>query len=200
MLYNSLTAVQSTVTSESAAAAREVALKLQQYSGHPQYRAEFCSFARDMIKSLNACLVNMYSGKEEREVVWGCFHQLRCSDSFRYAWINFVNKATKTKPSALFYQRVTEHLFNALIEVKFQPTGQLESMATESCSNPNTITHLEENVLRYVSEYVCRKIRETLETGHHPNKDYMIFAIMEMAGDEEDEERASEQWTDSIDR
>ena len=46
---------------------------------------------------------------------------------------------------------------------------------------------------------MCRKIRKTLESGHHPNKDYMIFAIMEMAGDEEDEERASEEWTNSID-
>ncbi len=39
---------------------------------------------------------------------------------------------------------------------------------------------------------MCRKIRKTLESGHHPNKGYMIFAIMEMAGDGEDEEEERE--------
>ncbi len=37
--------------------------------------------------------------------------------------------------------------------------------------------------------YICRTVRNKLETGNSPNKDYLIFLIMEMAGDEEDEER-----------
>ncbi len=102
--------------------------------------------------------MNTLSGKEEREAIWGCFHKLRCFEPFRDAWNTFVQQAIQTKPSAIFYQRVTEQLFNKLIEVKFHYAEQ--SKPSTANSDTNTITHIEENVLRYVSGYICRTVAE----------------------------------------
>jgi hypothetical protein len=50
-----------------------------------------------------------------------------------------------------------------------------------------------------VAGYICRKVRKQLEKSKHKNKDDMIFRLMELSGDEEDE-RGTEDWTNSLDR
>ena len=56
------------------------------------------------------------------------------------------------------------------------------------------------NSLRYVAGYVCRKASKQLETSKHEEKDYMISCMMELSGDEENEERGTENWTNLVDR
>ena len=43
--------------------------------------------------------------------------------------------------------------------------------------------------------YVCRKITKNLEKSKDKNKDVMIFCLLELSGDEDNEERGTEKWT-----
>ena len=52
---------------------------------------------------------------------------------------------------------------------------------------------MEENVLHYVAAYVCRKSKDK-------NKDVMILCLLELSGDEDNEERGTEKWTNELDR
>ena len=58
----------------------------------------------------------------------------------------------------------------------------------------------EENALRYVTGYVCRKVRVNLESSSIPNKDDMNLCVMELSGDEMDEDRGTDEWTNLTDR
>ena len=62
------------------------------------------------------------------------------------------------------------------------------------------LTYEEEKALHYVAGYVCRKLKERLESSSQPNKDDMIVCLMELSGDEMNEERGTEPWTNLIDR
>ena len=61
------------------------------------------------------------------------------------------------------------------------------------------INREEENALRYIAGYVCRKTKVHLESSSHPSKDDMIQCLIDMSGDEM-EERGTEDWTNLIDR
>ena len=53
--------------------------------------------------------------------------------------------------------------------------------------------------LRYVSGYVCRKVRNDIEKSSKSNKlDMLLF--MPLGGDQDDEEKDTESWTNTIDR
>ena len=58
---------------------------------------------------------------------------------------------------------------------------------------------MEENILRYVAGYVCRKTREKLEVSVDVNKDDMIFCLFSSSGDETTDSR-TEDWTNLMDR
>jgi len=59
------------------------------------------------------------------------------------------------------------------------------------------LSSIEENVVRYVAGYVCRKVRKDLEKSKEKNEDAMILFFFELS---EDEERRTEQWTNELDR
>ena len=97
--------------------------------------------------------------------------------------------------SPAFFQYVTHTLFKALIEMEY-PVSDAQT------ETPHQILKSEEeNALRYVAGYVCRKVRVNLEASNSiPNKDDMILCVMELSGDEMDEDRGTEEWTNLIDR
>ncbi len=57
----------------------------------------------------------------------------------------------------------------------------------------------EENALRYVAGYVCRKVQKKIEKSSHNYKDEMALLMIEFYGDELDDD-ATEEWTNQIDR
>ena len=65
--------------------------------------------------------------------------------------------------------------------------------------NPPLIRE-EENSLRYMAGYICRRVRKQLESSTHKCKDDMILCLMELNGDEDDEEWGTENWTNALDR
>ena len=62
------------------------------------------------------------------------------------------------------------------------------------------ITKEEENALRYVSGYVCRKVQENIKSSSLQNKQDMLLFISEFSGDEWDETRGTEELTNAVDR
>lgn len=137
---------------------------------------------------------NQYVGKREREVMWGSFHTLRSSAEYKHLWHEFVAQIIETPPSAIFIQHVTSYIFNELIKRRRRHSKTQGEETGDVC-----LTRLEENTLRYVAGYVCRKVRKDLGTSKKKNKDEMIFCILELSGDEENEEHGTEDWTNGLD-
>ena len=195
LMYEAMKNVQSTsVSSPVAVATRELASCLIECCGRPQYVPEFSTLANKVVKALLTCFVNQYCGKHEREMMLGSFHKLRTSMAFKNLWATSVSKLTTKALSTDFYQHVTHQLFKELIKRKFSPA----STTAEATIQP--LTKVEENTLRHFAGYVCRTVKTELESCTNTNKEAMIFCIMELSGDEEDEERGTEDWVNLIDR
>ena len=151
------------------------------------------AFSHQLVKSLKSCFIAVRSRKLAKENMWGLYHVLRSSAEFKDAWIEFTEAATGMVPPPAFYQHVTHTIFKKLIQLHYPVT-------VKSSSIPTALTREEENALRYVCGYVCRKLRIQLESSSRRNKDDLILFIMDMSGDECDEDRGTEDWINSIDR
>lgn len=127
--------------------------------------------------------------------MWGGFHKLRTSDQFKKEWENFL-ETTGQVALPTFYQYVSSVVFKELVKQQYQISGS----ATETQQDISPITFEEENALRYVAGHVCRKVQEKLKVSSIKNKDDMILFIMDMSGDELDEERGTESWTNACER
>ena len=62
------------------------------------------------------------------------------------------------------------------------------------------LTHEEQNAVRYVAGYVCRKVHDRLRQSSHPGKEVMILCLSDMNGGETDEEDHTDEWLNKINR
>lgn len=194
LLYEGLKDVQAVKTSsELAEVARKTASCLLASCSRPNYTEKFTIFATKLVANLRTCFVNQQTGKQEMEAMWGSYHQLRSSSTFRELWGTFVQESIGRAPTPTFYQHITHNIFKVLVKRRFQ------LVESESTDTSGPMTHIEENTLRYVAGYVCRKVNTKLAASKHPNKDDMILSIHELSGDEENE-RGTEDWTNILDR
>jgi len=93
------------------------------------------------------------------------------------------------------FQHITHQLFKQLIEKEMCHEGPSEP---DSLLNP--LTYQEDNALRYMAGYVCRKVHHNINKSSSKDKDDMVELCMQFCGDEEDEDRGSEKWINAIDR
>ena len=84
-------------------------------------------------------------------------------------WGHFIGKSLCVAVSPTFYQFITDRMFDELIKSEFKIISGGKSSAYQS------LTREEEMALRYVAGYVCRKVREKLQSSSLPLKDDMIF-------------------------
>ena len=119
---------------------------------------------------------------------------LRTSTSFHSDWVHFVRAAVKRTPSPIFYQHVTHEVFKTLVKLEYPCVEGGSDAAVKS------ICREEENVLRYVAGYVCRKLRNKIEKSSLPNKDDLVLCLLDMSGDDDREEDGTEDWLNAIDR
>ena len=78
---------------------------------------------------------------------------------------------------------MTHAIFKELIEWEFFVPPQ----TTPEDEHPNhPLSIVEQNALRYVAGYICRKVKQQLDTSTLPSKDDMVYSIMHLAGDEVD--------------
>ncbi len=131
-----------------------------------------------------------------RHKLWGLYHKLRTSDEFFKLWTDFLQSSiTVTDPSHFFYQYVSNYVLKELIKLD-HPVPQTSS-ATDKYEV--VLTQLEQNSLRYVCGYICRRIRDKAEGKPSVFNSELALAVMELAGDEMCDE-STEEWTNKLDR
>ena len=159
LLTNALRGIQgNTVPSQLAIAAREMASALLIKSEQHSCRNKFSDFTMGLISELQQCFETEKIGKDEREVIWGTFHKVRCSESFRKLWITFANEILDKNPLPIFYQDISHNIFTEMVKKKFSVLEQIDG---DSGSPLNII---EENTLRYVTGYVCKQVIKKIKT------------------------------------
>ena len=92
------------------------------------------------------------------------------------------------------FQSISHRVFKCLLEEEFK-VEEHKRLEGISCA----ITWEEENALRYVSGYVCRKVQQKIGASNLKTREEMIQFCVELSGDE-DSDRGTEEWTNTIDR
>ena len=161
----------------------------------------FSTFATNLVSSLESCFQACRSRSKQikSEKVWGHYHVLCTSSSYKELWNQILARSGNT-PSPTFYQFVTHELFKELLKREFPVSSD-----TTKDVEFQALTIEEENALRYVAGYICRKVRKNLESSKNTRKDDMIFCLFDMSGDDgssdsDDGGGGSEKWTNLIDR
>ena len=173
-----------------------VAPAFYQWCTEPEHNELLTTFTKELSAKLKTCFHSHSSLRRKREMMWGSYHQLRTSLSFEAHWTQFLEQSIGHHAGLAFVQFITDTIFKELIKLEF-----LVSTATTTSESPHCpLSYEEQNVLRYVAGYVCRKVRTKLETSTLPSKDEMIIiCIMEMSEDEEGD-GGTETRTNLVDR
>ena len=180
--------------STSATVARSIAEELILWQKDPGHAHVFNQFAAYLSAKLKLCFVTTHKSKHLKQAkMWGEYHKLRTSASFKAEWENFLDKATKQQPSVAFYQFVTHELFKELIKMEF-------TVDTEKDKTLAPLTHEEKNALRYVAGYVCRKVHNQLKQSSCPGREVMMLCLSDMNGDDIDEDDHTDEWLRKINR
>ena len=127
--------------------------------------------------------------------MWGTFHQLRCSQSFRAMWNSFLTKTLAVDACPIFYQYITDTFFRNMIKQQFQLTNQEEQGGSDQALSYN-----EKNALRYAAGYVIRHLQKQVKRSAHPFKDELEFCLIELNETDNEESDESEDWVKNIDR
>ncbi len=181
------------VKSARATIALETASNLLAWCKADQNKRELNVFSEWLVSSLRRCFSsNRKSFVLRAEKMWEMFHALRTDTEFRNKWDTFCKRAIKQKATATVFQYITTRVFRDIIKSKFE-------LEKDDAHSHSRMTLDEENALRYVSGYVCRKVQKKIEKSSHNNKDEMALLMIEFYGDELDDD-ATEEWTNQIDR
>ena len=70
---------------------------------------------------------------------------------------------------------MTDKVFKDLVKCEYPVNPAIPS----SNSPMSDLTFKEKNALRYVAGYVCRKVREQLESSSLSNKDELVLLVMQ---------------------
>ena len=94
-------------------------------------------------------------GTINREKLWRKFHSSRNAKNFKIKWIEYLTQLKITDATPLFYQNVSQELFETLISQKCLING----ISTEYIQHK---TLDEENAVRYVASFVIRAAKDKL--------------------------------------
>ncbi len=155
----------------------------------------FTNFFSSITAKFEECFVSRKSMKMQEELMWRKYHELRVSDTFRDDWDKFLRVTIGQAASPAFFQFVSHRIFKDLVKQKHQITG-----SSDDHNQPNRLTKHEENALRYISGYVCRKVQGKIKSSTLPHKEDMVLFISDLSGDEWNEAQGTEEWTNAIDR
>ncbi len=132
-----------------AAAALQAATVLLAWCQDPTNRCDFTLFVQ---------ATNMSARKfqKRKEIMWGCFHTIRCSSDFVQFWKRFL-ALVSCEATPILFQNISDRLFRTMIKLAF-PVEPISTTATPSC-----LTHKDLNSLRYAAGYVCRTVRKRIK-------------------------------------
>lgn len=108
----------------------------------------------------------------------------------------FMLSAIQAVGSPFLYQHVVNCIFTYLKLQHSQETYTKDLPGSEVLA---PLTELEQNALRFVCGYTCRKVRDKLKSYQEPVRENLSCALMELAGDEACQE-GTEEWLNKVDR
>ena len=101
--------------------------------------------------------IDKIRSKVDSEKMWTEFHKLRSTDAYSKKWRDYLS-SINCQPNPAFYQHVTIELFEQILQGELQKLQ--EEMCPEADRNEVSITHDEENAIRYMAGYVLRKLKK----------------------------------------
>ena len=95
----------------------------------PSHAIMFNRFAVYLSTKLKLCFITINKTKHLKQAkMWGDYHKLRTSSSFKAEWQKFLDNAVKQQPSVAFYQFVTHKVFKELIKMEFSVSVHAEKI------------------------------------------------------------------------
>ena len=161
--------------------------------------AAFEGFCRLLI-----CLLMTCFGKSSkvlsnaRKTVWSNFHTVRISPELKHLWTSNFEHVIQKPLDPIFIQYVTQQVMEGLLKIRY-PVSQ---PITSSCST-TSLTHEEENALRYAAGYIPFALRRKLQRSQHPLKEDFIICLTEFCDEEldcTDISTYSAQWVKQVNR
>ena len=98
---------------------------------------------------------------------------------------------------------LTDSIFNAaqtLIKSTERLVIKQFAVSEKEKCIPTQLSHMELNVVRYTADYVCRTVKSDVAKTKRKDKEELLLCLMEMSGDEGNEDRETEDWTNARDR
>lgn len=183
------------VDSPDAAAALNTAGALLDWCKKEENSLVLKSFSKYLTSNLKPCLgKEKLSLRTRKSRMWGHYHQLRTSEKFAQEWKDFLTKSVGSEVAIpAFFQFVTDKVFKDIIKQEFE----LNVSRSNACCE---MTYDDQCATRYIAGYVCRKVRDRLESTRIPHKNDLIITLYEFRGNGVESVDASEDWVDTIDR
>ena len=110
------------VPSQDAKASLNTASALLTWSAEQCHQVTLDKFANSLTTRLSTCFrhtAGCSSIQLRKDKMWGAYHMLRTSKTFREDWSQFLLESVGHQASPAFFQYVTHTLFKALIEMEY---------------------------------------------------------------------------------
>ena len=183
------------VPSSQATEALEAASTLLDWCKEDTNKKQFIVFSKWLVVSLNNCFaVSDRKFSAQTEKMWEKYHELRVSDSFTGEWDKLFQDSLGKQAMPTLFQYVPRQVFKELL------ANDHAVCDAHNDIQPSPLTWEEENALRYVGGFVCRKVRQKITESSLPHKEDMLLLTIALCGDEADEDRGTETWMNEIDR
>ena len=151
------------------------------------------TFADWVVELLSKIIDDIKSGGTiDREKLWRKFHSSRNAKNFKTKWMEYLTQLKITDATPLFYQNVSQELFETLISQKCLINDH--GIGTEYIQH---MTLDEENIVRYVAGFVIRAAKDKLKV---PNDQEILDILNSMVHVQEasSTSTSSEDWVKSV--
>ena len=170
----------------------DTASKLYVWASKENSQGPLSDFISEMLRKMRKCFT-YHKGEVKKDAMWGMFHQMRTSYDFIDQWRSLVKASSISvnEPSHFVYQYVTEFIFKKVIK-NDHPIPHMNA-TSETWRQSSSLTIIEQNALQYVAGYIFWKIRDQVDKEEIKDKDDFVYALMELAGDELDDDEGAEE-------
>ena len=130
---------------------------------HEEHSALFQQIEGNLMKELGPCFASAnkeISFKNKHSNMCRNYHTIRCSSNFKLMWVQFFNNIGIANPEPYLYQEITDRIFDNLVKDTYPVLEKDPATSSQSTA----ITYADANVIRFAAGYVCRSLKEKVES------------------------------------
>ena len=154
-----------------------------QWASETSNHQAFDTFDKSIQMHLHTCLPEststIKSFQNQQMDMWRTYHTVRTSEQFVALWKELIGRVTSEPLEPAFFQDVTHWMFQAKVVAAF-PLKESTPVPSDT-----HITYEDANIVRYISGYVCRKVRVKIEESSHSNKTELLRCLENLLADKE---------------